>query len=149
MTENIIKDEKGVVLILVLIVLVAAIIIGVTVIKSSVLEARIAGNEQRFVVSLNNLETGIDLFTLQCTSGIIALGNTVTVPATVYTYTNPSLPSSTHVTATLLKVGKPPVGSINGMEFRARYYEIQAKDDETHQTVTVRAYKIFPQDAPD
>jgi hypothetical protein len=143
MTRNVLKDEKGVVLILVLIILVAAIIIGVTVIKSSVLEARIAGNEQRLVISLNNLETGIDLFSIESTQGIIFVGDTPD-PDIVYDFANPNLPASTSVTVRLESVGKPPVGSGYDPSFKARYYEIQTTDDIANQTVTAGVYKVFP-----
>lgn len=146
MTRNILKDEKGVVLILVLIILVAAIIIGVTVIRSSILEARIAGNEQRLVISLNNLETGIDLFSIESTEGIIAVGDDPTA-GTVYTFANPSLPPSTQITVTLKSVSKPPVGSGFDPSLKARYYQIQATDDIANQTVTAGAYKVFPPSA--
>jgi hypothetical protein len=141
MMKKLIKDEQGVVLILVLIVLVAAIIIGVTVIRSSVLEARIAGNERRFILAFDNLETAASLFTIENTAGLIALTDSV---GATYEFTHPSLPDNTTVTVTLTKIGKPPVGSKTGVTMKARYYRFDATDAATGQTITAGAYKIFP-----
>lgn len=141
MMKKIIKDEQGVVLILVLIILVAAIIIGVTVIKSSVLEARIAGNEQRFVLAFDNLESAVNLFAIENTAGLISLTDSV---GATFNFVHPSLPAGTTVTVTLTKVGKPPVDSGNDMTLKARYYQFDATEDATDQTVTAGAYKVFP-----
>jgi len=137
MMKNIAKDEKGVVLILVLIVLVAAIIIGVTVVRSSILEARIAGNEQRLIISLNNLENGIDMFCVQNSAGLSALTTSIGTSVT-------SDYNGAEVKVTLNKIGKPPVGSGNDPSFKARYYQIDATDNETNQSIQVGVYKVFP-----
>lgn len=139
--KKMIKDEQGVVLILVLIILVASIIIGVTMIRSSVLEARIAGNEQRFIIGFDNLETAVNLFAIESTAGLIALTDSV---GATYNFAHPSLPADTSVTVTLTKIGKPPVGSINMVNMKARYYQIDATDNATGQTVTSGVYKVFP-----
>jgi Tfp pilus assembly protein PilX len=107
MMKDVLKDEKGVVLILVLIVLVASIIMGVMIIRSSVLEARMAGNERRYLTRFFDLESAVNFAVVENTA---ALGAVATTEGNVYDYPTTSLPAGITVRVTLSDVRKPPVG---------------------------------------
>ncbi|MGD0211493.1 MAG: PilX N-terminal domain-containing pilus assembly protein [Desulfomonilia bacterium] len=144
MMKNVLKDQEGVVLILVLIVLVAAIIMGVMIIKSSVQESRIAGNEQRYLSHFADIESAVNLILIENTQSIASvsdgIGNTFTTVAAV----GNSLPTGTSVAVTLTNIGPPLVGTGNSTNFKTRYYTIVSTDSADDQRVTIGAYKVFP-----
>jgi hypothetical protein len=141
MMKDVLKDEKGVVLILVLIVLVASIIMGVMIIRSSVLEARMAGNERRYLTRFFDLESAVNFAVVENTA---ALGAVATTEGNVYDYPTASLPAGITVRVTLSEVRKPPVGKGYDPTFKARYYTIVGTNDDDNQTITLGAYKVFP-----
>jgi hypothetical protein len=139
---EILKDRQGAVLVLVLIVLVAAIIIGVMMMRSSSLEARMAGNERRYILDFANLESAVNLALIQSTSALMSVMDST---GTSYDYPEGSMPQGVNVKTTLARIGKPPVGSGTDASFRTRYYVIEASDEENNQVIDVGAYKVFPQ----
>jgi len=139
--RDVLNDDHGAVLVLVLVVLVAAIIIGVMIIRASTLESRMAGNERRYLTNFIELESAMNLAVIENTA---ALGALATTEGNTYNYPSASLPAGTHVTVTLSDIRKPPVGKGYDPTFRARYYTIVGTNDDDGQTITVGAYKVFP-----
>jgi Tfp pilus assembly protein PilX len=149
MLKQVFEDQEGIVLILVLIILVAAIITGVTIMRTSALEARIAGNERVYTNNFNNLESAV---TLALTMNTLALASVATTTGKTYEYPEDSVESFLPVHSfdidlrlTLSAVKKPPKGSGSDPNMKARYYTIQATHAGGSQSLTVGAYKIFPQ----
>jgi Tfp pilus assembly protein PilX len=149
MLKQVFGDQEGMVLVLVLIILVAAIITGVTIMRTSALEARIAGNERVYTNNFNSLESAV---TLALTESTLALASVATTTGRTYTYPEDSvenfLPDHTfniNLTMTLSTIKKPPKGSGSDPNMKARYYTIQATHVGGSQSLTVGAYKVFPQ----
>jgi len=147
--KQVFKDQEGMVLILVLIILVAAIITGVTIMRTSALEARIAGNERVYTDNFNNLESAV---TLALTTNTLALGTVSTNIGNTYAYPEDSVKSflpahsfDIDLKLTLSDIKKPPKGSGSDPNMKARYYTIQATHAGGSQSLTVGVYKIFPQ----
>jgi Tfp pilus assembly protein PilX len=150
MKKNILKDQEGAVLVLVLIVLVAAIIMGVMIIRSSVLESKMAGNERRYLQNFADLESAA---TLALVSSTAALATIATNIGQTYTYNQttvqnflPNSNSNISLKITLSQMKKPPKGSGNDPNLQARYYTIDSSEiSGGNQSLTVGAYKVFPQ----
>jgi hypothetical protein len=140
MMKNVLKDQEGAVLVLVLIVLVAAIIMGVMIIRSSSLEARMAGNEQRYLNRFATIESAANYILVQNTSALEVLSTNV---GAVYVTTS-GMPVGTSVSVTFDRQGSPPKGSGYDMNQQARYYSITATDSADNQSVTVGAYRVLP-----
>ena len=100
MIKNVLKDEKGMVLVLVLIVLVASIIMGVMIIRSASLESRMAGNERRYLENFADIESAMNLALVQNTASLAAVSDVID---SSYVNTSGYLPSGTRVTITLTK----------------------------------------------
>ncbi len=147
MMKNVLKDQEGVVLILVLIVLVAAIIMGLMIIRSSVQESRIAGNEQRHLTQFVDLESAVNLILIENTQSVSAVSDligtsTSTMPA-------PGNSGSTvKVVVTLTNIGTALIGTGNSTNLKTRYYTIKATDNTDDQSLTIGAYKVFPSGQP-
>lgn len=144
--KMVLQDREGMVLILVLIVLVAAIITGVTIMRTSALEARIAGNERAYVDNFNTLESATSYALTMNTAALSAVATSI---GTSYTYPDDSLPQNlrdAHVTVTaeLDRIGKPPKGAGYDPSLKSRFYTFEAIDDSGNQRLTVGAYKVFP-----
>lgn len=144
--KKVFQDREGMVLVLVLIVLVAAIITGVTIMRSSGLEARIAGNEREYTITFNNLESATSYALIMNTSALAAVA---TSTGKSYTLPDANLPANLRdagisVTVTLDRIGKPPKGTGNDPEDRARFYSIDATDAGGNVRLEVGAYKVFP-----
>jgi hypothetical protein len=152
MMRNVLKDEKGAVLILVLIVLVASIIMGVMIIRNSSMETRIAGNERRYLTQFADLESAVNLILVENTQSVLsvsnAIGSSFTTVGGAAVGPGSSMQAGTSVTVTLLNIGPPQVGSGNSTILTTRYYTIQASDTADNQQLTVGAYKVFPQGQP-
>ena len=144
MMKNAMKDQEGVVLILVLIVLVAAIIVGMMVIRSSVQESRIAGNEQRYLKQFADLESAVNLILIDNTQSIASVSDGIGNNFTTAAGAGNSLPTGTNVTMALTNIGPPLAGTGNSTTFRTRYYSIVATDNTDDQRVSIGAYKVFP-----
>ena len=144
MIKNVLKDEKGMVLILVLIVLVASIIMGVMIIRSASLESRMAGNERRYLENFADIESAMNLALVQNTASLAAVSDNRS--SNVYIIRSGSLPSGTRVTITLTNIRKPPVGKGYDPSQRARYYTFQATDSEDEQTSHCWSVQGIPAD---
>lgn len=138
------NNERGAVLILVLLVLVAAIIAGVALTRSSVLDAKIAGNERRRVETLNQLESAAaHVFIVNTT----ALSSLATTTGKQVSYKKSDLPNAcgnANVSITLQAVKKMIPGRGYDPGLRARYYVIDAMDEAGEQHLRVGTYKVFP-----
>ncbi|MCK7474509.1 MAG: PilX N-terminal domain-containing pilus assembly protein [Rhodopseudomonas palustris] len=142
--KMVLQDREGMVLILVLIVLVAAIITGVTIMRTSALEARIAGNERAYVDNFNTLESATSY---ALTMNTAALAAVATTEGATFTFLMERSPKIFRVRVSLPRLDDitgPPIGSGNDESLKTRYYIIQAQDDEGSQTSARGAYKVFP-----
>ncbi|HDP25261.1 MAG TPA: hypothetical protein ENN34_07435 [Deltaproteobacteria bacterium] len=138
------NDQNGMVLVLVLIVLVAAIITGVTLMRTSSLETRIAGNERAFTVSFNNLESATTYALIAHTA---ALGSVATSIGASYTFPSGNLPeiiTQTDVSMELTRIAKPPKGRGYDPSQKARFYRVEAESSVSSQNLSVGAWKAFP-----
>lgn len=137
------KNEDGVVLVMVLLVLMATIIVGILVARTSFMETKIAGNEAMYKKNLYLVESAADWAMLNNSNAFSNIGTTVNG---VYTYDESSLPdeiSDVTVTVRLTAISKPPLSSgTDPSRFKARYYKISATKDG--QSVLIGAYKAFP-----
>jgi len=157
--DRIMGDDRGAVLIMVLIILIAVIIIGISVMRTTVIENAIAGNERVVISNFNLSESGIDYALHDYASFTSSLG----VIGSTYVYTSNGiqvhqLPTTIsgvdELSVKKLDVCNPPkvgetgnmgtaygVGGIN--QLKAHYYLIQAR--EGNETIHVAAYKIVPE----
>jgi hypothetical protein len=145
MTRNILKNDQGVVLVLVLIILVAAIIMGVMTIRTTSLDSRMAGNDRRYITNFNSLESSITYVLLWNTAALKAVGTNI---GQTYTYPVHSLPgdlSDVTISVKLEKMKAAPRGSGNDTDLSSRYYILDAEDENHIQHLTVGAYKVLPQ----
>lgn len=144
MTRNILKNEQGVVLVLVLIILVAAIIMGVMTIRTTSLDTRMAGNDRRYITNFNNLESSITYVLLWNTAALTDIGATV---GKTYIYPAHSLPGDLNdvtISVRLERIRTVPRGSQSDTDLDARHYILDAEDENHLQHITVGAYKTFP-----
>lgn len=144
MIKKILKDEHGVVLVLVLIILVAAIIVGVLTIRTTSLDTRMAGNDRRYVTDFNNLESAITYILLWNTTALMTIGTNV---GQTFTYPAHSMPGELNdvtISVRLDDINSPPRGSGDDAGFSTRFYILDALDDNNVQHITVGAYKTFP-----
>lgn len=144
--KMVLQDREGMVLVLVLIVLVAAIITGVIIMRTSALEARIAGNERAYVETFNTLESATSFALTMNTAALSAIATSI---GATYTYPSASLPQNLRdahvsVTAELDRIGKPPKNAGYDPSLKSRFYTFEAKDASGNQRLTVGAYKVFP-----
>jgi hypothetical protein len=152
MMKKILKDQEGAVLVLVLIVLVASIIMGVMIIRSSVLESRMAGNERRYLQTFADLENAVTLALVTNTQALISVATT---EGKSFTYSDSSVQSylpdnndNIQLIITLSDIAKPPKGSGNDPSLKARYYTIRASEKTGgSRSIDVGAFKVFPQQA--
>ncbi|MEA3222850.1 MAG: pilus assembly PilX N-terminal domain-containing protein [Thermodesulfobacteriota bacterium] len=135
--------EQGMVLVLVLVVLLAAIVIGITVMRSSTIEARIAGNERIYKQDFYVAESGIDYALVTSAIPMSSIGLTING---TYNYSSLGLPailSGTGINLRLIKITNPPVGSgFSANDFKAHYYRVASS--KTNQAIDVGAWKAFP-----
>ncbi len=144
MTRNLLKNEQGVVLVLVLIILVAAIIMGVMTIRTTSLDTKMAGNDRRYITNFNNLESSITYVLLWNTAALSNIGANV---GQTYTYPANTLPGDLNdvtISVRLEDIRPAPRGSGNDTDLDCRYYILDAEDENKIQHITVGAYKVFP-----
>jgi Tfp pilus assembly protein PilX len=145
MDKNIIKNQEGMVLILVLVVLVAAIITGISIMRTSTLETKIAGNERIYAQNVYELESATAYAVITHTT---AISSVATSTGASYTYPKDLLPDTiynTNLSMELVAIKKPPLGKgIDPSLFKARYYRINASEDSGSQTLQVGTWKTFP-----
>jgi hypothetical protein len=138
-------DQKGFVLVMVMLVLVATIIVGIFLARTSFIETKIAGNEKIYKQNLYYTESIGDWSILNNSGALKALRTTVDG---VYTYDPAGFPSDpmfdqAAVTVRLTAIRKPPIGSgTDPARFRSRYYDINAS--RQGQAVLVGVHKAFP-----
>lgn len=150
---HIMGNDRGAVLIMVLIILIAIIIIGISVMRTTVIENAIAGNERVVLANFNLSESGIDFAIRDYASYTSTLGLDGT-----YNYnTTGELPSNIssidELTVRFKEVTGTPragedgtrapaysKGGVNNME--ARHYLIEAR--EGNETIQAGILKIVP-----
>lgn len=137
MMEKTIRNQDGMVLVLVLIVLVAVIIIGVTAMRSSTLETRIAGNDKQQKQDFYQAEGYAALAMAASTSWI---GNPPSQ------YMPPDMPpgmSNSPLTISLKAIKRPPAGTGYSVSLlKAYYYDILST--ENNQQIKIGVWKAFP-----
>ncbi len=150
--QRIVRDNEGMVLILVLIVLVATIIIGTTVMRTTTVDTKITGNERIVMQNFNKSESGTEFALDDHISFVGTLGIAMN---TIYTYTTTgTLPSDLddldELSVSLFHKGAPPIAEsdeyvygIGGEnELESRYYQVNAR--RGNEQVEVSAFKMFP-----
>ncbi len=137
------KDMKGMVLVMVLLVMTASVIIGVSAMRTSLYETRIAGNERLYKQQFYEAESGAD-FAL--TNNSNALASVKDDLHSSYNYAAGGLPefiNAVDIRVDLQSVGKPPLGEgFSPDRFRSRYYAVRSGSGA--QTVEVGFWKVFP-----
>lgn len=116
-----IRDEKGAVLVIAIVMLLILSIIGIYAMGSSVNEIKISGQKKYYDMAFNDADGGIQFARISNQFGTMGPGS----PDITYT-----APSGTdfNFTATLSYLGSspPPVGSGTGLRFKAHYHQIRS-----------------------
>jgi len=137
------KKDKGMILVIVLLVLVSAIIIGITVMSSSTIETKIAGNERQYKQDFYTAESGINYAIANAAIAMTSIG--ITINGT-YVYSSTGLPSllgNTGINVRLTAITNPPVGSgFSVNDFKAYYYRLIS--NKANQSIEVGIWKAFP-----
>jgi type IV pilus assembly protein PilX len=118
-----IKDQKGTVLVIAIIMLLILSIIGIYAMGSSTIEVKIAGQKKFYDASLNDADGGVHYVRALNPFATITAG-----PANPVPYNAPNSNFNFTVNVSCLGNSPPPVGSGNGYRegFRAFYYLIQS-----------------------
>ncbi len=137
------KNEDGMVLVMVLLVLMVTIVVGILLARTSFIETKIAGNQAHYKTNLYLIESAAEWAMLRNSAAFADIGTTING---VYTYNAESLPneiSDVTISVRLTAISKPPLASgTDPARFKARYYRISASKDG--QSVLIGAYKAFP-----
>ncbi|MGC9323719.1 MAG: PilX N-terminal domain-containing pilus assembly protein [Desulfomonilia bacterium] len=144
MRKNIWNDQEGMVLVLVLVVLVAAIITGVTIMRTSSLETRMAGNERTYTVNFNSLESATTYALIAHTSALSSIATSIGASYTFPAGSLPGMIQQTQLSMELARIAKPPKGKGYDPSQKARFYRVQALENTSTQNLTVGAWKAFP-----
>jgi Tfp pilus assembly protein PilX len=140
------NNEDGAVLVLVLVVLVAAIIIGTTLMRSTAIETKIAGNERVYQQEFYACEAAGELtkarFDSIVSKVILDENQTIDVSSSI-NGTGPVTDSK--VTITFKGSGNPPDNStVSPAKFYANYYEISTTING--KTIRRGVWKAFPKE---
>ena len=138
------RQEEGMVLPLVLLIMIVAIIMGVTVMYSSRIETRIAGNERRakqdFYVAESAGEYVIEDFDAFASSTVIEMNTTYNLSSRLPA---PSMIDHANTSLRLTREGPAPVGSGTSVtHIMAKYYRVNST--QNGQSVEVGVWKGFP-----
>ncbi|MEA3222869.1 MAG: PilX N-terminal domain-containing pilus assembly protein [Thermodesulfobacteriota bacterium] len=136
------NNQEGMVLVLVLVVLLAAIVIGITVMRSSTIEARIAGNERAYKRDFYTAESAgnyaVANFDAFASSTIINMNTTYPLSPPVG-----SMISSATISVQLTRTGTSPVGEgTSATQVTTNYYKIIS--DINNQNIEIGVWKNFP-----
>lgn len=150
MDKSLLNNERGVVLVMVLLILVATILLGIAVSRSAFFESKIAGNERVYQSDFYATEAAGDFIianfdAIMSTQAGVILNTEVDLSSrlTELTAANPAF-SDVSLTITLTrKAGTPPVGSGMGVGTVAcDYYTMHQYKGNHH--IEVGVWKAFP-----
>lgn len=141
---KLVDNEDGVVLVVVLLFLVAAIILGVTLIRSTAIELRIAGNErvynQNFYQTESAVEIVIPQFDAIVSATALEVDNRLDISDRMPAG---SMVDGADVGITLVNKGTPPISSgSSASRVTAYYYKIDATMNS--QGIEAGVWKAFP-----
>ncbi len=135
--------EQGMVLVIVLLLLMLTTIIGISVLYSSVTEAKIVGNERTYNQDFYIAESGIEYGLANSAIAMTSIGLTINGKYDYLTSSLPSFLSDTDISIKLTNITKPPVGSGYSTDnFNANYYH--AASSKANQDIEVGIWKAFP-----
>jgi PilX N-terminal len=120
-----IKDQKGAVLVIAVVVLLILSIIGIYAMGSSIIEVKIAGQKKFYDTSFNDADGGVRYVqVLNPFAGITSTNG----PTNPVTYNSPNTNFNFTVNVSYLGTSPPPVGKGTGYRegFRAYYYLVQS-----------------------
>jgi len=148
MDKGFVNNERGVVLVMVLMVLVATILIGIAITRSSFFEAKITGNARQYKNEFYAAEGTTDYVISEFDNIVSELTLAKDTPVDLSAQLHPeidSLLNDTDITITYIKKGTPPVSDDKayGMSAgSAYYYRIDAQNGD--QRIEVGVWKYFP-----
>ena len=137
-------DNHGMVLVMVLLFMLSTVLIGITLMRSTILETKIVTNEKEYNQDFYFAESAAELIIPQFDSIVSATTWDVDNRANV----SSRMPSGSNVDGanvgmTLKRVGNPPVGSgSSATKTSALYYRVDSAIN--NQTVEIGVWKAFP-----
>lgn len=139
-------------MVLVLLVLVATILIGTTLMRSTTIETKIAGNERRVIQNFNKVDSAAEIALVHSTTFADHLKD---ITGKIYDFTTSGVLTGEMsdletFRVILQKKGNPPtaindkhVYSIDGnLDLEARYYKMDARHQS--ENVDVLVFKMLP-----
>lgn len=141
---NIRRDEGGAVLVMVLLFMLASIVIGVTLLKSTIVETKIVTNEKEYNQDFYHAESAAEIVLPQFDEIVSAQEWTVGTEVDISDKMPAGSPlDEADVKMTLVKTGNPPAESgTSAAKTTAYYYKVEATVNE--QTVEMGFWKAFP-----
>lgn len=138
------RDEGGTVLVMVLLFLLATIIIGITLMKSTIVETRIVANQREYNQDFYHAESAAEIILPQFDDIVSSMPWTIGTRVDVSGNMPAGSPlAGADVGMTLLRTGNPPVGSgTSAAKTTAYYYRVDATVND--QTVEMGFWKAFP-----
>jgi Tfp pilus assembly protein PilX len=138
------RDESGTVLVMVLLFMLATIIIGITLMKSTIVETKIVTNQKDYNQAFYRAESAAEIILPQFDDIVGAQAWTVGTAVNVSDRMPSGSPlAGAAVNMTLLRTGNPPVGSgTSASKTTAYYYRVQATVN--NQTIEMGFWKAFP-----
>jgi hypothetical protein len=141
---NIRRDESGTVLVMVLLFMLATIVIGITLMKSAIVETKIVTNQREYNQDFYYAESAAEIILPQFDDIVSAIPWTAGTSVDVSDKMPAGSPlEDAAVSMTLLRTGNPPVGSgTSAAKTTAYYYRVEATVND--QTVEMGFWKAFP-----
>jgi hypothetical protein len=138
------RDESGAVLVLVLLFMLATIIVGITLMRSTIVETRIVSNQRVYNQDFYLAESAAEIILPQFDDIVSAQAWTLNTEVNVSDKMPAGSPlDDATVKMTLLRTGNPPTGSgTSAAKTTAYYYKVEATIED--QTVEMGFWKAFP-----
>jgi Tfp pilus assembly protein PilX len=148
MDKGCVNNERGVVLVMVLLILVATILIGIAVTRSSFFESKIAGNVRQYKNEFYATEGAADYVISEFDAIVSDMNLAKNSSVDLTSYLHPEIDSILNdatITITYIKKGTPPVSDTKayGMSAgSAYYYRIDSQNGD--QRIESGVWKYFP-----
>ena len=138
------NNEQGAVLVMVLIVLVAAAVIGISTMRSTLVETKIAGNERSYQQAFYAADAAGEVTISRFDPIVSFMALQKNVPVNISEKVNEANPlQNANVTITYTRKGTPPVSSgTSAANSFANYYVISSTING--ETVSHGVWKAFP-----
>lgn len=138
------NDNRGTILVMVLLFMLSAMLIGIALMKSTIIETKIAANERVYKQGFYRAESAAEIIIPQFDSIVSATSWGIDSRADVSSRMPAgSIVDGANVGMTLRRTGNPPVGSgSSASKTTAMYYRIDANAD--NRTVEMGVWKAFP-----